>query len=72
MEDYRKILGDNVRSARAALDISQEALGLEVGIDRTYISGIERGRRNPSLKVIALIAARLKTTPAQLLKGAND
>ena len=67
MADYRRILGDNVRAARKALDVSQEDLGLETGIDRTYISGIERGLRNPSLDVIVRIARRLKTTPATLL-----
>ena len=72
MIDYRKVLGDNVRAARAELGVSQEELGLETGIDRTYISGIERGKRNPSLKVIAQIAERLKTTPAKLLGEKNQ
>ena len=72
MVDYLKVLGDNVRAARAELGVSQEELGLETGIDRTYISGIERGKRNPSLKVITQIAERLKTTPSELLKVAEE
>ncbi|WP_170316025.1 helix-turn-helix domain-containing protein [Microvirga calopogonii] len=67
MENYKRILGQNLRKAREALQLSQEELAHEIDIDRTYISGIERGVRNPSLDVIAKIAQRLKTTPAALL-----
>jgi transcriptional regulator with XRE-family HTH domain len=67
MVDYLKILGDNVRAARKALNLSQEALALDSDIDRTYVSGIERGKRNPSLTMIAKLAERLHTTPAALL-----
>ena len=72
MIDYRKVLGDNVRAARAELGVSQEELGLDTGIDRTYISGIERGKRNPSLKVIVEIAEQLMTTPGELLNQAEQ
>jgi transcriptional regulator with XRE-family HTH domain len=67
MLDHRKLLGDNVRKARRDLGISQETLGLDAGIDRTYISGIERGLRNPSLDVIVTIAKCLKVTAQSLL-----
>lgn len=67
MLDYRRVLAENVKAARKSLDLSQEALALEAEIDRTYISGIERGKRNPSLDLIAKLAERLKTTPAALL-----
>jgi transcriptional regulator with XRE-family HTH domain len=67
MVDYRRVLGENVRVARKALSVSQEDLGLDTEIDRTYISGIERGLRNPSLDVIVRIARHLRTTPAALL-----
>lgn len=67
MVDYKQVLARNVRSARKALDLSQEALALEAEIDRTYISGIERATRNPSLTLIAKLAERLKTTPSALL-----
>lgn len=72
MENYKQIFGRNVRKARQALEISQEELGHEIHIDRTYISGIERGLRNPSLDVIARIAQCLKTTPAALLSPQED
>jgi transcriptional regulator with XRE-family HTH domain len=67
MADFAKILAGNVKAARKALELSQEALALETDIDRTYISGIERGKRNPSLTLIVKLTKRLKTTPAKLL-----
>jgi transcriptional regulator with XRE-family HTH domain len=67
MADYRRVLAENVKTARKALGLSQEALALETEIDRTYISGIERGNRNPSLDLIVKLAARLQKTPGELL-----
>ncbi len=67
MLDYRRVLAENLKAARKALDLSQEELALEAKIDRTYVSGIERGTRNPSLTMIAKLAGQLKTTPAALL-----
>lgn len=67
MADYKRVLAENVKQARKGLMLSQEALALETEIDRTYISGIERAKRNPSLTLIVKLAERLKTTPAALL-----
>jgi transcriptional regulator with XRE-family HTH domain len=67
MADYRRVLAANVKAARKALDLSQEALAFESDIDRTYISGIERALRNPSLNLIVKLAAKLKKTPGELL-----
>jgi transcriptional regulator with XRE-family HTH domain len=67
MADYKRILAENVKQARKGLGLSQEALALETEIDRTYISGIERAKRNPSLTLIVKLANELKTTPAALL-----
>ncbi|WP_338564913.1 helix-turn-helix transcriptional regulator [Erwinia sp. E_sp_W01_6] len=39
--------------------LSQEAFALKCGLDRTYVSGIERGLRNPTLEVIAILARGL-------------
>ena len=71
MADYKRVLAENVKQARKELDLSQEALALETEIDRTYISGIERAKRNPSLTLIVKLADRLKTTPAALLTPAK-
>ena len=52
--------GNRVRQQRIKLGLSQEQLGFKTGLDRTYISGIERGERNPSLKNIAKVSKALK------------
>ncbi|WP_237152081.1 helix-turn-helix domain-containing protein [Oryzibacter oryziterrae] len=62
-----KIVGENVRRAREAIGLSQEELGDKAGIDRTYVSGVERGVRNPTVKVLARLADALGVPPAQLL-----
>ena len=61
--------GDALRNWRRSRNLSQENLGQLTGLDRTYISGLERGKRNPTLKVIAHIAACLGTTASDLLEG---
>lgn len=57
-----KKFGQRIRDERTKQRISQEELGFRAGLDRTYISGIERGERNPSLKNITKIAMALKRT----------
>jgi transcriptional regulator with XRE-family HTH domain len=52
---------------RGEVGLSQEALAEACDLDRTYISGIERGSRNPSLTNILKIAAALNARPADLL-----
>jgi len=51
-----------------ARGLTQEQLAFAAKIDLTYLGGIERSRRNPSLLVLVRIAAALKTEPAELLK----
>ena len=65
--NWTDILAKNVRVRRQALGRSQEDLANEIGVDVRYLGGIERGQRNPSLKVIAAIAAALRIHPADLL-----
>ena len=72
MVDYRRVLAHNVSVRRKALGLSQEQLGFDTGIDRTYISGIERGVRNPSLGLIVKIAGRLGKTPWELLRPVKE
>jgi transcriptional regulator with XRE-family HTH domain len=61
--------GLNVRRRREAAGLSQEALAEKADLDRTYISGIERGTRNPTILSAARVAAALKTSLAQLFNG---
>lgn len=51
--------GKRVKSLRQQAGLTQEAFAHKCGLDRTYVSGIERGIRNPTLEVIALMAAGL-------------
>ena len=62
----RKNFGDRIRQLRKNLEISQEELGFRTGLDRTYISGIERGERNPSLDNIGKLAKELKISLKEL------
>lgn len=68
MSDIVAIVARNVRLARQRLGLSQEALADAAGIDRTYVSGIERGVRNPTITVLAKISEALNTTPSALLE----
>ncbi len=63
----RDILARNMRRLRAARGLSQEALAHECGINRTYLSGVERSERNVSIDNIARIARGLKVKPYALL-----
>lgn len=71
MTDWRAVVGSNVRRARNSVGLTQEQLALEAKIDLTYVGGIERGKRNPSVVILARIADALKTTPADLLLSSN-
>lgn len=66
--DWRGIVGRNVRRLRQQRGLTQEQLAFEAQLDLTYVGGIERGRRNPSLLVMARLAAALQVTPADLLR----
>lgn len=67
--DWRVVLGGNVRRLRQERSQTQEQLAFDAQIDLTYLGGIERGRRNPSLLVIARIADALGVAPADLVTG---
>lgn len=67
MEDVSAILAQNIKGARKLLGWSQEELADRAKIDRTYVSGIERQVRNPTITVVARFAQALGTTTADLL-----
>jgi transcriptional regulator with XRE-family HTH domain len=62
------MVGRNVRRLRQERGLSQEQLAFEAGLDRTYVSGIERGVRNPTVMILEKLAKALKVTPDALLK----
>jgi len=61
--------GQRVRQRRTALGLSQEAFADKCKLDRTYISGTERGKRNVALRNIESIANALGITLAELVQG---
>ena len=64
-------LGQKVRQYREKKKITQEKLAEFSGLDPTYISGIERGLRNPGIRNVARIAKALGLTTSQLCEGVN-
>jgi putative transcriptional regulator len=60
--------GKNLRKVRLAKNLSQETLALDIGFDRTYISLLERAKRNPSLITIYRIANHLKIDIKELFE----
>ncbi|UWR10606.1 helix-turn-helix domain-containing protein [Sulfitobacter mediterraneus] len=65
----RRLVGRNLKRYREAAGLSQEALAFECGLHRTYVSGVERGVRNPTVVVLAKLAAPLRIEPWRLLVG---
>jgi transcriptional regulator with XRE-family HTH domain len=61
--------GDRLRALRKARGHSQEGFAHLVDLDRTYVGGIERGERNPGLKVIIRIAETLDVPVSDLFKA---
>ena len=64
--DWRGKIGKRIRELRLERGLTQEQLAFDAQIDLTYIGGIERGRRNPSLLVLTRIAASLQAHPRDL------
>ncbi len=67
MDDLRAAFGQRVKGLREALRLSQAGLAERAGLDSTYVSGIERGRRNPGLNSLQRLAVALETRLPDLL-----
>ena len=65
--DVRQRLAVNMKRLRKERGWSQEALADEAGLDRTYISGIERVVKNPTIVVVERVAAALECRLGDLL-----
>lgn len=70
--DIRRRVGLNLKKYRKAAGFSQEGLALECGLHRTYVSGVERGVRNPTVVVLERIADALNVPAARLLEDPSD
>lgn len=64
-------LGSAIRDRRADLKLSQEGLALKVGMDRSYLGGIERGEHNLAIVNLIRIASALEVSAAELLEMAR-
>ncbi len=64
-----KQLGMRIRYLRNQKHWSQEDLALEAGINKNYLSDLERGNRNPTLRIMEKIAIALEITLEELVKG---
>ena len=64
----RKQVGLNVRRIRLEKSWSQEELAFESSLHQTYISGVESGRRNPTIVLVKRIADALGVAPSRLLE----
>ncbi len=65
--DLRRLVGSNVRYWRERLGVSQEELAFRANLHRTYVSGVERGVRNPTVVIVGRLAKALGVEPEQLL-----
>jgi len=66
--NIQKRFGQRMRALRVAKGLSQEEFAANCGLDRTYISGVERGRRNISLKNIDVVAQSLGVKISELFE----
>lgn len=66
--DIKAVVGKNVRHFRELKGISQEVLAFDADLHRTYVSGVERGIRNPTVLVVAKLAAAPGVEPCKLLE----
>lgn len=67
LQDYRRIFGARLARLRREKRWSQEQLALESGLARSYLSGVERGKRNIALVNICRLAEVLELAPWKLL-----
>ena len=66
--DIRRQVGRNLKRIRKERGWSQEQLAFESGLHRTYISGIERGARNPTIVILAQLAETLAVDVSEFVK----
>ncbi len=71
-KELHKQFGKVLRELRNRADLSQEQLGLECNLDRTFISLLERGLRQPTLTTLFVLAQKLNVSPAEIVKRIED
>jgi transcriptional regulator with XRE-family HTH domain len=71
-KNLKASLGAVLRAKREKLDISQEELAERAGVDRTYISILERGLKSPTVETLERICAALGTLPERVIAEARE
>ncbi len=66
--DVVRLFGENVRKERLARDLTQQDLAAKLGMERSYLSELERGRRNPTVQALGRLADALELEPWELLR----
>ena len=67
MSDINEVFGNVIRTLRKRNGLSQETLAYRAEIDRTYMSSIERGKKNPTIKVVYKLSKALGITVSDIM-----
>jgi len=70
--DMRKLVGRNVKRIRQEKGLTQEQLAEISGFSQQYLSGLEQGRRNPTIVSLYELATALGVRHMELLRSAED
>ena len=70
--DLVVVMGRNVRRLREQAGLSQEQLAFDAGMKRSYLSDLERGVRNPTVRALERLALALRVAPAALVSTEAD
>jgi len=70
--EIEEVFGKVLKEVRLKNKLSQEELAFACGLDRTYISLMERGKRKPTLNTLFALASALKVMPSYLVKKTEE
>lgn len=65
--DLVALMGRNIRRRRTAENLTQEEVAFRAGMKRSYLSDLEQGKRNPSVRALGRVASALAVDPRALL-----
>ncbi|MBI1348032.1 helix-turn-helix domain-containing protein [bacterium] len=61
------MLGQILKETREAAGLTQEALALAAGVDRSYVSQLERDKKSPTIQMLFRLCPPMKVKPSQLI-----
>jgi DNA-binding XRE family transcriptional regulator len=71
-EVFDRAFGRSLQEFRKARDVSQEKLALDAGLDRTFVSLLERGLRSPTMRTLIALAAELDVRPSEIVQRMEE